>query len=1843
MRTAAHPHPVLTLLARASLLLACLGPHPAVAGLVHRWSFNDAPGTAGDGTTMPDSVSGTVATVRGEYVTAASFDGSALRLPGTSNGNHSLGFMSPYVDLPNGIISSKTHLSVEIWATPYSTTGYDRLFDFGRSDQGYGPGAAPGELVDVNGQGQTPGNRNADDSIHYALSVGANEDAQRMHAMINDTSDPGLYHDAAQPTSFGTRYHYVFTFEDGVGAFGASGGRVSWYRDGSLIHSSDVSFRLSEVEDVNNWLGRSQWTQDWNADVAYDEVRIYDHALTPTEIASNLTAGPDSLEDLDTDDDGLLDLAFEDHYFGDDDGTATEEELGLQDGSGNPDGDAFTNLQEQQLGSDPTDSLSPPPPPAPDHLWTFTTQADSSAESGTVFVDEIGGSWTATLIGRNGALDGKAVILPGSTNGNQPASTLSAYLDLSNGIISASPNLSIEAWATPLSSKNWQRLFDFGRCVETSGPGALTGEIVDGAGAPGNTGAWDNLSLTLNNGNDLDTQQLEGEFDDNGPVFTTSSAATTAGVEYHYVLIVEDGVGEFGANGCRVSWYRDAVLQNTDDFNFRLVDMEDVNNWIGRSMYAADSNSNLSLNELRIHRRAISPAEVFSSYTAGPDPSTGPPEPPAPQPIPVRLWDFNTPGPVNANEGTLLVDAATGEEAVVHGVDAELTGTHLLLPGTSNGQQPAGSIAGYLELPNGFVSSFESMTFEGWITPHSSENWQRIWDFGNCTATHGPGALPGEIVDNDSSPGGFQASDNLFLSLNNGGDLGSHRLGGKLNGGGETQDDTDLSSVTDVDTEYHVVMTVQDLGTSGCEVRWYRDGILRGTVNLPFRLADLDDVNNWIGRSNWSGDSNSHLSINELRVYDRAITQQEINTSHDNGADHVFPAPVAVDDQATIHAGQKVLVDVLANDSGGPLADTLEVVTPPAAGTATLTEGGILFAHDGGPDDELSCTYRAAGIGGTSNTATVTISVTDQLRIPDTEFNVPASAPPTAIAVVDAFPGLTFNQPVGLTPIPGDSQRLLVCEIGGVLKVIPDVTSPTPTSATVLDLPAAIASRVPAESIQGWSNNECGLLSAAVHPDFENNGHLFLCYTVNVAGTYYERVSRFTVPPEQVNSPTPAADPNSEVVLIDQLDQGSNHQGGDMHFGPDGYLYVAFGDELNPNDTLLNSQRIDKDLYAAMMRIDVDKLPGNLEPNPHAAVPTDGGGDAHYSIPADNPWIGATEFLGQPVDPAQVRTEFWAVGLRSPWRFSFDPVTGELWLGDVGQDRYEEVDIITAGANYGWVFLEGTHDINANNGGWPARPVYEYVHNAMTGDPLYKGNSVTGGVVYRGARIPELVGAYVFGDQVSGHIWSLVRNDGAAPTVTRIAGLPSVSSFGVDPSNGDVLMTATPANRPNSNTYTISRLVTQTPSGSFPATLTETGLFSDLSDLSPAPGLLPYGPAVRFWSDHGIKRRWFAIPDSAKRMTWTREGAWDYPDGQIWVKHFDLELERGNPSTKKRLETRLLVKNDSGAYGVSYRWNDEETEAFLVEDGGVGFPVDLLVGGVPTVQMWQIPSRAQCMICHNPAAGHALSFNTRQLNRDDTIHGFSGNQIELLHLAGYLDNTPDPVDTLPAHAALDDASAPLEERVRTYLDVNCAYCHQPGGGGPGWDGRAALSLEQTGMIHGSVAAAENPGDELVVPGDPLHSVMLSRIAETNGYTRMPPLATAELDQEAIALLTDWIQGELPGHVLYDDWAAGYPGLGGPDDDDDGDGRTNREEHLLGSNPLSGDEPAPAAIVGGSFEFERQPFRIYDIQTSVNLVDWDRWDVPENVGTYDTTKSPVSIPIPLTGDETRFFRMQVTEP
>jgi glucose/arabinose dehydrogenase len=726
-------------------------------------------------------------------------------------------------------------------------------------------------------------------------------------------------------------------------------------------------------------------------------------------------------------------------------------------------------------------------------------------------------------------------------------------------------------------------------------------------------------------------------------------------------------------------------------------------------------------------------------------------------------------------------------------------------------------------------------------------------------------------------------------------------------------------------------------------------------------------------------------------------------------------------------------------------------------------------------------------------------------RVANTTLRMPGTASTSATyATTNAFGNLAFTRPVGIVTPPGENRRLFIIEQGGRLAVITNLASPTRT--VFMDL---------TDRVDG-AGSERGLLALAFHPNFAVNRYFYVWYTT--PGTPYNRLSRFEVDP---NNPNRGLS-NTEQILINQRDEADNHNGGELLFGPDGYLYLSIGDEGH-SVFVNNFQRIDRDFFSCILRIDVDKRPGSLAPNRHPANDVNGNGTFNYAVPPDNPFVGATTFNGLSVNPSSVRTEFWAAGLRNPWRMAFDSATGLLYCADVGQTEWEEVNIITKGGNYGWVYREG-YEVDNGFGRPPAGfnpvdPIFVYGH----GSGPTQGNSITGGIIYRGDRFSDLFGGYLFADYISGNVWVLhYEGSGTNTTVTRLAGNTGISSFGLDPSTGDILLA-------DHFQHRIKRLVrTSSSSPAVPATLAETGAFSDLTTLTPHPGISEYDINVPFWSDHGKKTRWFSIPDPTPRIGFQPTANWTFPEGTVWIKHFDLELTKGNPSSAKRIETRFIVKTDSGAYGVTYRWGDSMNNATLVPEGGMDESFIINDGGTTRTQVWRYPSRGECMICHTPNAGFALGFGSAQLNKHAPYNGGMANQITALGQAGYLDTVVTDTSTLPKLSLATDTTVSLEHRARSYLAANCVQCHYQGGTAQGfWDARIHIPLENAGIINGAlIDQMGNTNNRVVRPGYVTNSVLYTRVAEF-GQKHMPPLATSVRNDEALTLLSQWITSLSP--------------------------------------------------------------------------------------------------------------------
>ena len=351
---------------------------------------------------------------------------------------------------------------------------------------------------------------------------------------------------------------------------------------------------------------------------------------------------------------------------------------------------------------------------------------------------------------------------------------------------------------------------------------------------------------------------------------------------------------------------------------------------------------------------------------------------------------------------------------------------------------------------------------------------------------------------------------------------------------------------------------------------------------------------------------------------------------------------------------------------------------------------------------------RFASLAGVALSLTLSLAAHSQAADPPQ----PMPDTPLDIKAVRAFPELKFNRPVLLTNAGDGSNRLFIAQQPGKIFVFPnkpDVEEPD----LFMDW----------EKKTTYKNEEFeeGVLGIAFHPKFKSNGEFFMYYT---EVPHISVISRFKVSKEDPNK----ADPASEEQILRIPQPYWNHNGGTICFGPDGYLYIGLGDGGAGNDPHKNGQN-PKTVLGKILRIDVDHKDKGKK----------------YAVPKDNPWVGQ----------AGAATEAFAMGIRNTWRMSFDRKTGALWQADVGQDFWEEINIITKGGNYGWNLREGLHKFKDGSDARPEliEPIWEYHHTI--------GKSITGGVVYRGKKVPELEGCYLYGDFVSGKLWALKYDEKA--------------------------------------------------------------------------------------------------------------------------------------------------------------------------------------------------------------------------------------------------------------------------------------------------------------------------------------------------------------------------------------------------------------------------------------------------------------------------------------------------
>ena len=683
------------------------------------------------------------------------------------------------------------------------------------------------------------------------------------------------------------------------------------------------------------------------------------------------------------------------------------------------------------------------------------------------------------------------------------------------------------------------------------------------------------------------------------------------------------------------------------------------------------------------------------------------------------------------------------------------------------------------------------------------------------------------------------------------------------------------------------------------------------------------------------------------------------------------------------------------------------------------------------------------------------------------------------------YQGVLLKQPVGMARTPS-SNRLFVYERRGRLYSFVD--SPAARAGAKIEPDLCL-------DIRDIGEETREIYGVAFAPDFETSRDVYICYISKPDDENGTQVSRFKMSRED----PPVIDLASEESILSFRSGG--HNGGCLRFGPDQFLYISTGDAgpASPPDPLQTGQD-NRDLLASILRIDVSR--------PSQDLP--------YTIPADNPLIGTKN----------CRPEIFAYGLRNPWKMSFDPRNGDLWVGDVGWELWEMIYRVVPGGNYGWRIREGHQLIHPEDepGPTPILPPAA-VHSHR------ESRSITGGYVYLGKRHPELQGGYIYADYETGKVWSLELEQQKINRRREIADTDlKIVAFGQTLDNELLLV-----DFQEGGLYELEAREDRSFNPDFPTRLSETGLFTDLSQLTAAPGLHEYQLTAEPWMDGLQARRWIGIP-SQETARPVGQG-FRFPEGTVLVKTLTLP---GPKSTSLdptdipyRLETQILLFHQGVWHPYSFAWNRDQTDATLVPAEGTEIELEVplttallrsnALSSEADHRSWVIASRAECLGCHTtfkPEMG-VLGFEPLQLAPKDAVT-FHENQWSRLARAGVLPEQPTSDQQLVNPYS---ETAPLEARARSYLHVNCRHCHRDGGGGGStMKLEYHRPIEQLDLVdwkaqHGGFGLAEG---QRIRAGSPETSVLVLRMAKV-GRGRMPYKGSEVVDAAGLALMTDWIQ------------------------------------------------------------------------------------------------------------------------
>lgn len=695
---------------------------------------------------------------------------------------------------------------------------------------------------------------------------------------------------------------------------------------------------------------------------------------------------------------------------------------------------------------------------------------------------------------------------------------------------------------------------------------------------------------------------------------------------------------------------------------------------------------------------------------------------------------------------------------------------------------------------------------------------------------------------------------------------------------------------------------------------------------------------------------------------------------------------------------------------------------------------------------------------------TVTISASDKNNVVVTDlflltaelanschsFNAPSS--PQNLALTPAFGSNTFREPVGFNFL--GTKKLVALRDGNIVAI------DTENKSSIF---ANLESELGVISIQNLNGSQqAGLTSIAIAPA-EIGNYLFIAVNGqdSADSQVTSRVVRYEYNQDGLIS-------DSRTVVLEVKQTTPWHHIGKILFTEESYLLVGLGDGNartdSPDEYGFGSQDL-TDLRGSILRIDVSSLP--------------------YSIPADNPFVGTDK-----------KQEIYAYGLRNPWQFTIDSLTQEIWAGDVGDLRWEEINIVRKGENYGWPYYEGDQPIRCPDAGCSTEgltfPVYSYDRNF--------GVAIIGGHIYRGSAIPELYGAYIFSDFISATIYALTSGEEGSYQVNAIAGEDlnlGYSSF---------------TEGPDSELYAVQRNVNifklvpkdeniDIVDNQIPQKLSATGCVNMHAPFESMNNIVAYEVNTPLWSDGADKSRFISVPEGQKV---SGSSEYEYAIGTTLIKTFSYE---GRPH-----ETRLMVLHDSGWGGYTYEWDWNNKEATLLYDS----KETVLAGDYK----WTYPSRNNCFQCHTDVSGRVLGFEPLQLNK---LKQTGEPQLEWLRGMNVLQEN-ESIDLDLSLANITDTGRSYTDRFKSYVHANCAFCHQPNGNAQSLiDFRYTTAIADMNICNTPVEhplVTQPQASKIIDPENYLSSALYWRI-NTVDSEKMPPVGRELIDENFRQLLVDW--------------------------------------------------------------------------------------------------------------------------